>query len=50
MSLHDWFGRHVADHKNSHWDRGYFVTSCTLCGRPMVKLPNLPWRLSESRA
>jgi hypothetical protein len=50
MSFHDWFGRHIADLKNSHWDRGYFVTSCTTCGRAMVKLPNLPWRLREGHA
>ncbi|HYN47032.1 MAG TPA: hypothetical protein VES64_10105 [Allosphingosinicella sp.] len=49
MSLHDWFGRHVADLKFSHWDGGYFVTRCTLCGRSMVKLPGLPWKLRERR-
>jgi hypothetical protein len=49
VSLHDWLGRHVADHESSHWEAGYFVTSCTLCGRAMVKLPGLPWRLRESR-
>ena len=45
MTLHDMFGRHVADTKASHWVDGYFVTSCALCGREMVKLPGLPWRL-----
>lgn len=50
MSLHDWLGRHAADLAFSHWEAGYFVTRCTLCGRPMVKLPGLPWRLRESRA
>ena len=45
MTLHDWFGRHVAHHESSHWEGGYFVTRCTQCGRPMVKLPGLPWRL-----
>ena len=49
MSLHDWFGRHVADTKDSHWDGGYFVTRCTLCDRAMVKLPGLPWKLREGR-
>ena len=45
MSLHDWLGRHVADHAASHWDAGHFVTRCTMCGREMIKLPGLPWRL-----
>ncbi len=49
MSLHHWLGRHVADLKFSHWDGGYFVTRCTLCGRSMVKLPGLPWKLRERR-
>ena len=48
MSLHDWLGRHVADHQASHWDSGHFVTRCTLCGREMIKLPGLPWRLRPS--
>ena len=47
MSLHSWFGTHVADLKTSHWDRGYFVSRCTLCGEDMVKLPGLSWRLRE---
>jgi hypothetical protein len=45
MSFHDWFGAHVANLKTSHWEVGYFVTECTKCGRAMVKLPGLPWRL-----
>jgi hypothetical protein len=45
MSLHDWFGRHVADLKTSHWDRGRFVSRCTLCGAAMIKLPGLPWKI-----
>ncbi len=45
MSLHDWLGRHVADLKTSHWDCGHFVTSCTVCGRGMIKLPGLSWQL-----
>ena len=48
MSLHDWLGRHVADLKVSHWDRGYFVSRCSLCGREMIKLPGLRWRLGGS--
>ena len=50
MSLHTLFGTHVADHVHSHWDSGYFVSRCTLCGLPMVKLPGLPWRVRESPA
>jgi hypothetical protein len=49
MSLHSLFGTHVADLKFSHWEGGYFVTRCTLCGVAMVKLPGLPWRLREGR-
>ena len=45
MTLHNLLGLHVADTKTSHWDNGHFVTSCTRCGRPMVKLPGLSWRL-----
>jgi hypothetical protein len=50
MSLHDWFGRHVADTQFSHWEGGHFVTRCTACGRAMVKLPGLPWRLRAKAA
>jgi hypothetical protein len=50
MSLHDWFGNHAADLKISHWDSGHFVSRCTLCGREMIKLPGLPWRLRGSPA
>jgi hypothetical protein len=45
VSLHEWFGRHAADHKASHWDRGSFVSHCTVCERPMIKLPGLSWQL-----
>jgi len=45
VSLHDWLGRHVADHGASHWDRGNFVSRCTVCDRAMVKLPGLAWQL-----
>jgi hypothetical protein len=45
MSLHELFGRHVADLKTSHWDRGSFVSRCTVCERPMIKLPGLSWQL-----
>ena len=47
MSIHDWFGAHVANTRDSHWDKGYFVTSCTVCGKAMEKLPGLPWRLRK---
>ena len=46
MSLHSLFGKHVADTKHSHWDKGQFVSTCTSCGIPMTKLPGQPWRLS----
>jgi hypothetical protein len=45
MSLHSWFGRHEPDTKTSHWDSGRFVSRCTTCGCPMIKLPGLPWQL-----
>ncbi|HEY5722438.1 MAG TPA: hypothetical protein VIT45_08955 [Allosphingosinicella sp.] len=45
MILHEWLGRHVADHKSSRWDRGHFVSSCTICGKAMTKLPGLGWKL-----
>jgi hypothetical protein len=45
VSLHGWLGRHVADHKGSHWERGSFVSRCTVCGRSMIKLPGLSWQL-----
>ena len=48
MTFHDLFGTHVADLKTSRWELGYFVSSCTKCDRPMVKLPGMPWRLRSS--
>ena len=50
MSLHDWFGRHAADLRASHWDRGSFVSRCTTCGRAMIKLPGLTWQLRIAAA
>lgn len=50
MSIHDWFGTHVADTKDSHWEAGHFVTRCTLCGKAMEKPPGLPWRLRKGAA
>lgn len=49
MMLHALFGRHDADLKTSHWDKGQFVSQCTVCGCEMVKLPGLPWRPSARR-
>jgi hypothetical protein len=49
MSLfHTLFGAHTADTKTSHWERGHFVSKCTGCGRPMIKLPGTAWRLGEA--
>jgi hypothetical protein len=45
MSLHDLIGKHAADLKNSHWDYGRFVSSCTVCGREMIKPPGERWRI-----
>jgi hypothetical protein len=45
MTLHNWFGRHIADLKASRWDAGSFITSCTVCGRQMIKPPGLQWQL-----
>ena len=49
MTLHERFGWHIANLRTSHWDDGYFVTSCTICGREMIKLPGLPWRVREKQ-
>ena len=49
MSLHDWLGTHAPDLKTSHWEGGHFVTRCTVCGKMMVKLPGLPWKLKAKR-
>ena len=46
MSLHDMFGRHLADTGYSHWEGGRFVSRCTVCQREMVKLPGMAWGLS----
>ena len=45
MNFHQWFGRHVANLKTSHWERGMFVSNCTLCDREMIKLPGMEWGL-----
>ena len=49
FSLHNLFGTHTADTKVSRWDRGNFVSRCTTCGRPMIKLPGTDWKLGEGR-
>ena len=49
MSLHSWLGTHLPDLKASHWDQGYFVSACTICGEKMVKLPGLSWRLQGNQ-
>lgn len=45
MSLNDLLGRHVANLKTSHWNRGSFVSTCTSCGREMIKIPGFLWQL-----
>jgi hypothetical protein len=45
VSLHAWLGRHTADLQTSHWQYGQFVSACTHCKEPMIKLPGQPWRL-----
>ena len=45
MTWHDLVGTHVVDFKSSHWRHGEFVGSCAKCGREMVKLPGLNWRV-----
>ena len=50
MSLHRWLGKHLPDLKFSHWDHGHFVSACTICGREMIKLPGLEWRLRGASA
>jgi hypothetical protein len=50
MSLHTLFGKHTADLKASHWDRGQFVSRCESCGADMVKPPGLKWQLRAGSA
>jgi len=49
MNFHSLLGRHLPDTKASHWERGYFVTRCTVCEREMVKLPGMDWRLRGAK-
>lgn len=50
MIFHNLFGRHLVDFKASHWSGGRFISHCTVCGSEMIKLPGLPWKLSERRS
>ena len=50
MTFHSLFGRHVANLRTSHWDKGNFVSRCTVCDCPMVKPPGMPWRTSGRSA
>ena len=50
MSLHDWLGTHAPDLRGSHWEGAHFVTRCTVCGKTMVKLPGLSWKLKAKKA
>jgi hypothetical protein len=50
MTLHSLFGRHSADLKTSHWEKGSFVSRCTVCDRAMIKLPGLAWQLRPAVA
>jgi hypothetical protein len=47
--LHQLFGTHVPDPDRNHWDQGHFASVCITCGKPMVRLPGLPWRLRGTR-
>lgn len=49
MIFHKLFGAHVADVAYNHWDRGYFVSRCSVCGCEMEKLPGLPWQARARR-
>ncbi|MBU3077653.1 hypothetical protein [Sphingomonas quercus] len=46
MIFHKLLGRHTADLKASHWEKGYFISHCTTCGREMIKEPGLPWQIT----
>jgi hypothetical protein len=46
--VHRLVGTHVADPARNHWDRGHFASACVHCGRGMVRLPGLPWRLGRA--
>lgn len=48
-AFHRYFGRHIADPKSNRWERGYFVSVCSHCGRDMIKLPGIPWHIRDDR-
>lgn len=48
VSFHSIFGKHTADTKGSHWERGRFVSRCTSCGADMIKQPGLDWQLRKA--
>lgn len=48
MIFHNLLGLHAADTDAGHWDRGRYVSRCSVCGRAMVKLPGLAWQLRGS--
>lgn len=48
MTLHERFNWHLPNLRTSHWDDdGDFVSTCTICGRVMVKPPGGRWKLRE---
>jgi hypothetical protein len=49
VSLHNLFGWHIANLRTSHWEVGYFITNCKICGAEMIKLPGLPWRVRDKQ-
>jgi len=49
MIFHNLFSRHQVDFKASHWDRGRFVSHCAIRKGEWVKLPGLPWQMSQRR-
>jgi hypothetical protein len=49
--LHRLFGQHQPDPDANHWEKGHFVSRCSICGCAMARLPGLPWRkLAEQDA
>jgi hypothetical protein len=45
--FHRLFGTHVADPALNHWNQGQFASACVHCGRAMIRLPGLPWRVGD---
>jgi hypothetical protein len=48
LSFHQWFGRHIPDVDANRWDRGGFVSRCSICRVAMIKLPGLDWQLEKT--